>query len=54
MEAKSGQTIASDFFDSLTFWRGLLGDPEAPAALIDGGGESYRRRGVAVYSWSVL
>lgn len=54
VEVESGQTVVADFFDTLTFWRGLVGDPEAPAALIHGGGETYRRRGVAVYSWSVL
>ena len=54
VEVKSGQTVAPDFFDALMFWRGLVGDAEAPAALIHGGGETYRRRGVAVYSWSVL
>ena len=54
MEVKSGQTVVPDFFDGLMFWRGLVGDDEAPAALIHGGGETYRRRGVAVVSWSVL
>jgi hypothetical protein len=54
VEVKSGQTVVPDFFDGLMFWRGLVGDDEAPAALIHGGGETYRRRGVAVVSWSVL
>lgn len=54
VEAKSGQTVAADFFDGLERWRRLVGDPEAPAALIHGGAETYRRRGFAVYSWAVL
>ncbi len=54
VEAKSGQTIAADFFAGLEHWRLLAGDPAAPAALIHGGGETLRRRGFAVYSWAVL
>jgi hypothetical protein len=38
----------------IDFWRKLLGDPEAPAALIHGGERSYRRNGIAVYSWDSL
>lgn len=54
VEIKSAQTVAADFFTGIDFWRKLLGDPEAPAALIHGGERSFRRHGVAVYSWSSL
>jgi len=54
IEVKSAQTVASDFFAGIDFWRNLVGDPEAPAALIYGGDRSYQRRGVSVLSWSVL
>jgi len=35
-------------------WRALVGNPEAPAALVTGGDRSSRRRGVQVYSWMDL
>ncbi len=54
IEVKSAQTVASDFFAGIDFWRNLVGDPEAPAALIYGGDRSYQRRGVSVLSWSML
>ncbi|HSR50259.1 MAG TPA: ATP-binding protein [Acidobacteriota bacterium] len=54
IEIKSGQTIAKDFFSGLDHWRGLVGDPDAPAALVYGGDRSFQRRGFQVYSWSVL
>ena len=54
VEIKSGQTVADDFFAGIDFWRRLVGDPAAPAALIYGGDRSFRRRGVAVYSWSAM
>jgi uncharacterized protein len=54
LEVKSAQTIAEDFFAGLELWRKLVGDPEAPAALIYGGDQSYRRRGMSVWSWSAL
>lgn len=54
VEIKSAQTVVPDFFTGIDFWRNLLGDPEAPAALIHGGERSYRRSGVAVYSWRSL
>lgn len=54
LEIKSAQTIAEDFFAGLDLWRKLVGDPDAPAALVYGGDQSYRRRGVAVWSWSAL
>jgi len=54
VEIKSSQTIASDFFANLHYWRKLAGDADGPAALVYGGNESYRREGVACYSWQVF
>jgi len=51
LELKSGETIASDFFKGLRYWRSLPGQAEAPAALVHGGTESRMQQGVAVYSW---
>lgn len=54
VEIKSAQTVSESFFAGIDYWRRLVGDPEAPVALVYAGDRSYRRRGVAVYSWSVL
>jgi len=54
LEVKSGQTVAADFFSGLRSWRDLSGKPDAPAALVYGGGRSFRREGVTVYRWSDL
>lgn len=54
IEIKSGRTVTADFFRGLDYWRTLVADPEAPAALVYGGERSYTRRGVAVYSWDRL
>lgn len=54
VEIKSGQTVASDFFDSLTYWRKLAGAEDAPAALFYGGDASFKRSGVTVYPWFAL
>ena len=54
IEIKSGQTIATDFFSGLEYWRCLVGDPKAAAALVYGGDRSYERRGIVVCSWTVL
>lgn len=54
VEIKSGQTIATDFFAGLRFWKELTRNPEAPAALIYGGDQTHRRSGVTVYPWSSL
>lgn len=54
LEVKSGQTVARDFFSGLRYWRGLVGDPLAPAALVYGGDRSFKREGVTVYRWSDL
>ena len=54
IEVKSSQTVASDFLDGLRLWRKMRKDSEAPAALLYGGEEFFRREGVAVYPWRVL
>lgn len=54
VEIKSGQTVASDFFDGIRFWRKLVDDAGAPAALVYAGDRSFRRDGVTVYAWSNL
>ena len=51
IEVKSGQTVASDFFNNLHFWQNLSGDETAPAALVYGGDQSFKRKNVIVYPW---
>lgn len=54
VEVKSGETAAGDFLDALRYWRRLVGDEAAPAALVYGGDDSFEREGVAVRSWRDL
>ena len=54
VEAKSAQTIAPDFFNNLIYWRKVSGDENAPAALIYGGEQWFKRSGVVVYPWFVI
>ena len=54
LEIKSGQTVARDFFAGLDYWRRLIGEAAAPAALVYGGDRTYRRQDVTVYSWASL
>ena len=54
VEVKSGQTVASDYFSGIRFWRKLVDDQDAPAALVYAGDRSFRREGVTVYRWSDL
>jgi len=54
IKIKSGETVGRDFFQGLDFWRELVRDPDAPAALVYGGDRSFRRRGVTVYGWPAL
>jgi uncharacterized protein len=54
VEVKSGETVTSDFFKGLLFFRDLEKDPNAPAALIYGGDRLFEQNGVKVYSWQIL
>ena len=54
VEIKSAQTVASDFFDNLAYWRKLTGDDKAPSALVYGGDQASKRSGASVYPWYVL
>jgi predicted AAA+ superfamily ATPase len=54
VEIKSGQTVASDFFSGIQFWRKLVDDEHAPAALVYSGDRSFLRQGVTIYRWSDL
>jgi len=54
LEVKSGQTVASDFFDNLRYWLHLSGKQSAPAALVYGGEQSSKRSGSVVYPWFAL
>ncbi len=54
IEVKSGQTVASDFFNGLKLWRALSGKASAPAALFYGGDRAFARNEVAVYPWYAL
>ena len=54
VEAKSGKTVAGDFFGALKFWRDLNQDPSAPAALVYGGDRAFRQSGFAVYPWFAI
>lgn len=51
VEAKSGHTIAKDFFKGLNFWKILSNNPSVPAALIYAGNRSFHQKNTAVYSW---
>ncbi len=54
VEIKSAQTVASDFFAGLEYWRGRAGDPDGAAALVYGGEQVFKRRGIAVCPWFTL
>jgi len=54
VEVKSGETVTSDFFRGLTFFRDLAGEPEAPAAILYAGDRTFEQHGMKVYSWRVL
>jgi uncharacterized protein len=51
IEAKSGKTVASDWFDGLNNWRSFAGDRAKQSAIIYGGDEAYSREGVSLMSW---
>ena len=54
VEAKSGQTFASDFLDGMKYWRNLSGRSRASAALVYGGDKGMMREGIAVVPWHRL
>ena len=54
VEVKSAQTIASDFFSDLRYWKKISGETDAPAALVYGGDSAFKRSGIAIYPWFVL
>jgi len=54
MEIKAGQTVASDFFKGIRFWKKLVKNDEQRAALMYGGDKSYIRSDTFVYPWSVF
>jgi predicted AAA+ superfamily ATPase len=51
IEAKSGRTVASDWFEGLKNWRALAGDRANQGILLYGGDETYSREGATVLSW---
>ena len=53
VEIKSGQTVASDFFKNLTYWRRLAGD-QVRTVLFYGGSEMQVRSEAVVYPWYFL
>jgi predicted AAA+ superfamily ATPase len=54
VEAKSGQTIAADFFDNINYWRSLGKETLCSPALVYGGNQCFVRNGVVVYPWFAL
>lgn len=54
VEIKAGQTVASDFFKGIRFWKKLVHNNEQRAALVYGGDKSYIRSDTYVYPWSVF
>ena len=51
VEIKSGQTVASDFFDSLKKFQKLAGDSVGSAALVYGGAQEQQRETAKVVPW---
>ena len=51
VEAKSGRTVASDWFDCLKTWRSFAGDRAKGGMLFYGGDNTYFRGDIAVTSW---
>jgi hypothetical protein len=54
IEIKSGQTVNTDFFKGLEYWRKLTGLLDSPAALIYGGDNATCFKGVTVLPWYML
>ncbi len=51
IEIKSGQTLTRESFAGLEKWNALAADMAASPALIYGGDESYRQKGISVVGW---
>ena len=51
IEIKSGQTLTRESFSGLEKWNALAGEKAASPALIYGGDESYRQKGISVVGW---
>ena len=54
IEIKSGQTVASDFFDSLKKFQKLAGDSVGQATLIYGGAQGQHRETAKVVPWKKI
>jgi len=54
IEARSGETAATSFFEGLDWWRRLLDDPASPTLLLYGGNEEFTYRGMDARSWTAL
>ncbi len=54
VEIKSGQTIHSEFFKGLQYWRELTDSPDARAVLIHGGDNPTEYKGTTVIPWGML
>ena len=51
VEVKSGQTVAPDALNPLTWWTALPGNPNTGGVLVHGGVERYSYKGVQVVPW---
>jgi hypothetical protein len=51
VEIKSGNTITSDYFKDIRYWRELSGAPPAKAWVVYGGADRHRRSDANVISW---
>jgi len=54
IEIKSSQTITSEFFRGLEYWRKLTGLTDSPAIVIYGGDNQTMFRGTSVLPWYVI
>jgi predicted AAA+ superfamily ATPase len=54
VEMKSGQTVASDFFSGLDYWRERIPGKNFSAWLVYGGSQRQNRRNTTVLPWNGL
>ncbi|MBN1973038.1 MAG: ATP-binding protein [Sedimentisphaerales bacterium] len=54
IEIKSGQTINSEFFKGLEYWRRVTGQADCPAALIYGGDTPNVYKNIKIIPWYML